>query len=233
MSIEETLAEIGDVRGWLTDAQARRLFACASRLPGGATVVEIGSYHGRSTIVLARGAPASELVVIDPYTGAGGGEADLAEFRANVDRAGLSGRVRHVRSTSRAAVDEVSGPVDLLYVDGAHDIRSAFGDVRSWGSRVAEGGTMFVHDAFSAIGVTVAQVGLLFASRHYRYLGRSRSLAEYRREDVSGLARARNCARQLAQLPWFVRNVLVKVGLTTRMRWLCVLLRHHDDVYPY
>ena len=51
---------------------------------------------------------------------------------------------------------------------------------------------MLVHDAYNAVGVMLAQLRLLFRSAEWRYVGRTRSLAEYRREDLSGVDRLRN-----------------------------------------
>ena len=72
---------------------------------------------------------------------------------------------------------------------------------------MAPGGTMLVHDAYNAVGVMLAQLRLLFLSSRWRYVGRSRSLAEYRREDLAGGARLRNCGRQLRGVPWFVAQL--------------------------
>ena len=72
---------------------------------------------------------------------------------------------------------------------------------------------MLIHDSFSSIGVTLAIARELLFGRRFRYVGRSRSLAEYR-ADLSGGDRAGNAVRQLAQLPWFVRNVGLKVLLS-------------------
>ena len=218
------------VEGWLTDAQADRLAAAARRLGAGARVVEIGSFRGRSTIVLARAAPAdAEVVAIDPHLGSdrgpqeiaarpGLGEADLAAFRANLERFGVAGRVRHVRAPSQDALEAVEGAVDLLYVDGAHRYRPARADLQRWGARVRAGGALLVHDAFSSVGVTLALLrGVVFAGE-WRYRGRAGSLAEYVRAPVSGRARAGNAAAQLAQLPWFARNLVVKALIVARLR---------------
>ena len=61
--------------GWLTDAQARRLADAGARAAGG-TVVEIGSFRGRSTIVLARAA--GSVVSIDPHAGSDRGPQEIA-----------------------------------------------------------------------------------------------------------------------------------------------------------
>ena len=214
------------------------------RRPG--RIVEIGSFRGRSTIVLRRAAaPDVEVVAIDPHGGgdrgpreispdAARGEADHEAFHANLRRAGVDAGVRHVRRTSQDALAEVEGAVELLYVDGAHRYRPARADIERWGERVAPGGTMLVHDAYNAVGVMLAQLRVLVPSRSWRYVGRTRSLAEYRREELAGTARLRNAARQLRGIPWFVRNGLIKVALVARLRPVARRLGLPDgDDWPY
>ena len=43
-------------------------------------------------------------------------------------------------------------------------------------------------------------------------------MTEYRRELTTGLARVRNAIAQLAQLPWFVRNLVVKVLIVAKLK---------------
>ena len=123
--------------------------------------------------------------------------------------------------------------IDLLYVDGAHRYAPARDDIARWGERVRPGGLMLIHDAFSSVGVTLAQVRLLFAGSRFRYLGRAGSLVRYRRRDLDGRERVANAARQLAQLPWFARNVLVKAAIVLRLRPLARALGHRHGPWPY
>jgi predicted O-methyltransferase YrrM len=58
MSFADAWAAASDVEGWLTEAQARRLFVAAAAVPARGRIVEIGSFRGRSAIVLARAATA-------------------------------------------------------------------------------------------------------------------------------------------------------------------------------
>lgn len=227
----------------MTEAQLRRLWDAATAAPGDATIVEIGSFRGRSAIVLARGARgAARVWAIDPHAGSDRGpgeiegeidtgERDSAAFHANLAAAGVTDRVEHVRLFSAAAHASVPGAIDLLHVDGAHRYAPARDDVAGWGGRVRPGGRMLIHDAFSSLGVTAAQLRLLVFSSRWRYLGRDGSLADYRREDLNGAARLRNVLRQLAQLPWFARNLAVKVALTLRLRRAARLLG--ADGWPY
>jgi hypothetical protein len=138
-----------------------------------------------------------------------------------------------VRDFSQAALADVPGTIELLYIDGAHRYGPASADIERWGARVVPGGTMLVHDSFNAIGVTLAQLRLLLFSSQWRYRGRRGSLAEYRREPVSGSGRAQNVARQLAGLPYFVRNLLVKVALEAKLAPVARLLGAGDGQWPY
>jgi hypothetical protein len=64
-------------------------------------------------------------------------------------------------------------------------------------------------------------------------VGRSGSLAEYRREDLGLRARLIGTARQLASLPWFGRNLAVKAAIVARMPWLARALGHRSGPWPY
>ena len=94
-------------------------------------------------------------------------------------------------------------------------------------------GTMLIHDSFSSIGVTLAILTQLLSGKRFRYVGRSGSLAEYHREQLSIGARLRNAGRQLVQLPWFLRNVIVKLLLVLHLEPLTRLLGHKTGDWPY
>ena len=244
-SFAPTFASIADVDGWMTEGQARRLWDRASVLRPGARIVEIGSYHGRSAIVLATAAPEGvEVVAIDPHAGndrgpqqivgpAEEGQRDHEAFLANLERAGVRARVRHVRKPSEDAGPDVEGGIDLLYIDGAHRYAPARSDIVGWGDRVVPGGTLLIHDSFSSVGVTGALATSLLAGRGFRYVGREGSMAEYRREALAPAARVVNAGRQLAEVPWFARNVLVKVLIVARLGRLTKLLGHRQATWPY
>jgi predicted O-methyltransferase YrrM len=226
-------ASVRHIDGWLTKDQARLLYERAAALAPGSRIVEIGSHHGRSTIVLASAAPEAELIAIDPYEEDEARPADLVRFEENLERARVRERVRHVHLTSTRALAEIPGEVDLLYIDGAHDLKTARADIRGWGARVREGGTMLIHDSFSSVGVTLAELLLLFFGNRFRYLGRSRTLAEYRCERLPVAGRVVNASRQASSLPWFVRNVLVKLALVAKVPAVARALCHRDAVFPY
>jgi hypothetical protein len=239
-------ARVADVQGWMSPGQASTLYDAAVGCPDGGTIVEIGSFQGRSTIVLASAAaPDVDVVAIDPHAGNDRGPQEYDGFEdaaandhdifiANLERAGVRDRVRHVRMFSDAALGEVDGSIDVLYIDGAHRYAPARQDIRDWGARVGDGGTMLIHDSFSSIGVTLAIMRELLLGSRFRYVGRSRSMTIYCADLGAGMsARAGNAARQLAQLPWFVKNLAQKLALTLGLGKVLGRLGRSVPEWPY
>lgn len=220
-----------EVPGWLTDDQAATLRSAAATVPPGGCVVEVGSHQGRSTVVLADAVPADGTVVaVDPFVrdwryGAPDTEARL---RAHLAERGLTERVDVRVTTSEAALATWDGPVDLVYVDGKHDYWSTCHDL-GWSRWLPRGGTLLVHDSFSSLGVTLALLRTLATSRRLAYRGRIGSLA---RLEVTAPTPA-DRARVLGELPWFGRNLVVKVLLRLRARRLAGWLGHHGAADPF
>lgn len=244
-TLPEVRAAVADVEGWLTDDQIERLHVAATAVPSGGRIVEIGSFRGRSTIVLASSAsPDVQIVAIDPHAGNDRGPQEIegfvdeaaednARFEQNLLGAGVRERITHLRMFSDDAHADVDGDIDVLFVDGAHRFGPARADIRDWGARVVPGGRMLIHDSFSSVGVTLAIVVELLLSGSWRYVGRSQSLAEYVRIERGEARRASNALRQIAQLGWFVRNVLIKVLIVAGLRRWTRLLGHRQESWPY
>ena len=79
---------------------------------------------------------------------------------------------------------------------------------------------MLVHDAFSSVGVTGALLAECVAARRLALRGPhglARRVRAARRAPARP-RRARDAARQLAQLPWFARNVLFKALVLAGLR---------------
>lgn len=244
--LNEVLTAIDGVDGWLSEEQAARLYHAATATTSGDQIVEIGSYRGRSTIVLAGAATEGVAVVaIDPHAGNDRGPQEISGFEtqaaddhrvfmSNLAAAGVYQRVHHVREFSHRAHDSVQGPISVLFIDGAHRYGPARADIRSWGRRVEPDGTMLIHDSFSSVGVTLAICRELLFGDRFRYVGRSRSLAEYRADLQAGWPpRLGNALRQIAQLPWFAKNLALKVLLTMRLGRIMKRVSGRLPEWPY
>lgn len=216
-----------DIDGWLTESQARVLHEAARAVAPG-RVVEVGSHLGRSTVVLA--STGASITAIDPFPDDWRyGRPDTERrFRTHLAVAGVDGRVDVRVTTSRDVRRQWSEPVRLVYVDGKHDVWSCLDDL-GWSRFLQPGDTLLVHDAFSSLGVTLAVLRDAALGSRHRYIRRTGSLAQLE----VGRPSARDRVRVLREMPWFGRNLVVKVLLRLRLRPAARLLGHYDTADPY
>lgn len=227
LDFEEAWGSARHIDGWLTEAQARTLYDAARAVAPG-LVVEIGSHLGRSTVMLA--ASGAAVTAVDPFPDDWRYGRDDTEqrLRSHLAEAGVDTRVDVRVATSLEARADWSEPVRLVYVDGKHDMWSCLDDM-SWSRYLQVGDVVLVHDAFSSLGVTLAVLRDAATTDRHRYTGRTGSLARFE------VARptARDRLRVLRELPWFVRNLGVKLLLRLRLRPVARLLGHRDTADPY
>jgi len=232
IGFESAWASVAAVPGWLTEGQARMLWDAVCRLGPGATVVEIGSHQGRSTIILGHAARTvgARVVAVDAFVDGRlfGGAETRALFEANIRTAGLTDVVELVVGYSTKLRRSWTRPIDLLYIDGKHDYWTYVDDLR-WSAHLPPGGEILVHDCFSSIGVTAGTLVKVLAGASYSYVDRSRSLARFARRGPSLADRW----RVVAQLPWFLGNVCLKVLLRLRLRAVAGWFGHRGPYDPF
>jgi len=229
-SFDVVFAKADEIGGWLTRDQAFSLWSEARSVGTGQLIVEIGSHQGRSTVILAAAAPEATVVAIDPFVGGAmfGGPATKDKFLANLGRTGVREHVdlREAKSTElRPQWDE---PIALLYIDGKHDYWTLSDDLK-WSEFLSGGGRVLIHDAFSSIGVTLGLLRHVLPSRRLRYLDRTGSLARF---EVAAPTRA-DRLRIVAEMPWWIRNVGIKILLRLRLYPVARLFGHTDTADPY
>jgi MMP 1-O-methyltransferase len=116
----------GSVEGWLRTAEGDLLYRLARQCRAGC-IVEIGSYQGKSTTFLAAGSEAGGHVpvyAIDPHIDPETSQSRFPGFARQIERAGLSHIVRPIILTSAAVSPSFAEPIELLFIDGAHDLAS-------------------------------------------------------------------------------------------------------------
>ena len=127
-------------------------------------VLEIGSYKGRSTVILALaaariGEPA--IVAADPLQtpephlqSMYGTRPAWDEFQANLARTGLADKVEFHRTTSHelARAWPVERKLRLLFIDGDHTYPGAKADFDLFAPHLADGGIVALHDTINAYG---------------------------------------------------------------------------------
>lgn len=145
-------AIIRNMDGWLSDREADLLFRLAKECKGKGAIVEIGSWKGKSTTCLALGSKSGasmHITAIDPHTGSSEhGKVDTyAEFLTNIERNGVADMVKPMRERSQEVGKQWKGPVELLWIDGAHEYEYVLEDLNAWEPHLIEGGIVAFHDS--------------------------------------------------------------------------------------
>jgi MMP 1-O-methyltransferase len=136
----EELSDVPGIKGWLSRDAALLLYRLASQAAEGC-IVEVGSYRGRSTVVLARGAehgPGARVYAVEPhepFVGPRGGQfgpEDRAAFFRNMVRTGAYRTVRLLNTSSEIVAPGWTEPVALLWLDGDHSYEGVRRDFDAW-----------------------------------------------------------------------------------------------------
>ncbi|MEU7379815.1 MULTISPECIES: class I SAM-dependent methyltransferase [unclassified Streptomyces] len=163
------LAAFEAAKGFMPTDEGLALYAAAvtaGRL--GLPLLEVGTYCGRSTILLAdaaRRAGVTALTVdhhrgseeqqpgweyhdpetVDPEIGL---MDTLPTFRRTLHRAGLEDHVVALVGRSPQIAAVWNTPLGLVFVDGGHTDEHAGADYEGWAPHLAEGGLLVIHDVF-------------------------------------------------------------------------------------
>lgn len=148
-----------NVPGFLMEAEARLLGTIAACAPAGGTIVEIGSFKGKSTVMLAKVTAhygLGRVVAIDPHNfnsdelagfKTGPEATSYREFLGNLETAGVAGQVEVHRAYSTDVAREWSRPIGFLWIDGDHSYKGAKADFDGFFSHVLPHGIVALHDA--------------------------------------------------------------------------------------
>ncbi len=163
--------------GWLTEVEGTFLYRTAKGVSSSQTIVEIGSWKGKSTVCLGKGVQEgknAKIFAIDPHIGSSEhqkkfGKVDTYQnFLDNIKNAGVKRSIHPIRETSEEASKTFHQPIGFLFVDGAHEYHMVNLDIKSWFSKVTDGGVIAFHDSWHFVGVNVATAMLLIFSPHIK-----------------------------------------------------------------
>lgn len=166
-SIKHRLQEIGPaidaIKGWLDPNAGGVLYQLARLVAPTSTVVELGSWKGRSTAWLAHGLRDrgdGRVVAVDTWAGtdnepehaqllAGYGPDQLfEEFRGNLRGLGLEAQVEPWRMTTLEAARrwDRGATIGLLHIDADHSYEGVRADFEHWAPFVAPRGIVVFDD---------------------------------------------------------------------------------------
>jgi MMP 1-O-methyltransferase len=144
MSITELRKRLDELPGWLTAEEGETLYRLAKARTGRGVIVEIGSWRGKSTTCLGLGSKAGNGVpvfAVDPHS-----EHTFGDFSRNMEEAGLTDLVTPVPGRSQELAEGFDEPIELLFIDGAHQYELVNEDFDRWVPKVVEGGVVAMHD---------------------------------------------------------------------------------------
>ncbi len=153
--------------GWLSHDDGANLYSLAKQATGKGVIVEIGSWKGKSTVCLAKGSKRGNNIpvyAIDPHSGSPehvqekGHIATFEEFKQNISEAEVEDLVVAIVDTSQHAALDFDRPVEVIFVDGAHDYDSVKEDFDLWYPKVVDGGWMAFHDSVEPTWPGVVEV---------------------------------------------------------------------------
>lgn len=148
-----------DVPGFLVEDEARFLGLAAACAPCPGAIVEIGSFKGKSTVMLARVAAhygLGPVVAIDPHNfnsaelkehRAVPGATSFQEFQSNLEAAGVAQQVEVHRAYSSELAAAWKRPIRFLWIDGDHSYQGAKSDFDGFFPYVEPEGLVAFHDA--------------------------------------------------------------------------------------
>ncbi len=142
--------------GWLTRAEAELLWNVAAATTG--PILEVGSYEGRSTVLLAlTGRPVYAVDSFDDFAEGRTGEEIYRALMGNLDSRGL-GNVTVYRQRIQVWRPQ---PVGMAYLDGPHDYQGTVDQIkRAW---MCGAGVIAIHDVNDAgQGLEVKRAALGF-----------------------------------------------------------------------
>ncbi len=168
-SSTERLFELSErVPGFMPPDEGRALYDAALRFFGGGVGVEIGTYCGKSTLLLGAAAQqaGSVLYTIDHHHGSEEHQAGweyhdaslvdkvtglfdtLPTLRHTLDGAQLDDHVVAIVGKSPIVAQGWRMPLQLLFIDGGHSEEAAAHDFDGWAKWVVTGGALVIHDVF-------------------------------------------------------------------------------------
>lgn len=156
-----SMMELHGVRGFLTPGDISFLFNLATELPPSGRYLEVGSWQGLSSIIVANGLIANlnfqaRIFCVDTWRGSPEHQ-DLPEvqedrlyalFLENTRNAQVDSFIEPVRGESHQVAEQWTGPsLDTIFIDGDHSAEGCYRDIRAWHAKLNPGGRLLGHDA--------------------------------------------------------------------------------------
>jgi cephalosporin hydroxylase len=140
MEINEIFNQVDKIEGWFTEYECKALLPY---LPKAGLIVELGSYHGRSTLFFSLSCPDCKVITIDI-----GKQYDTAQIiPAGIDKiVADQPNVKQFIGSSLEIGKEFNESINFLFIDTRHTFEDTLANLNLWSSKVREGGYIALHD---------------------------------------------------------------------------------------
>jgi len=234
------------VPGYLREEEARFLGLLAACVPAKGAIVEIGSFTGRSTVMLGKVAAHygfGPVVAIDPHNSpillGHKGNPDTTSYEVFLDSIRAAGLSEHIKAHVGYSADVAASwdqPIRLLWIDGDHSYAGAKADLDGFLPHLVPSGVVAFHDALNAFpGPIRVFVEDVLRSDRFGPAGFVQSIAwaQLRPQDGHAFRKQRLLlAKRAARLIPFVETGKELRGLTKRRYRLNRFLVPHSPMRP-
>jgi hypothetical protein len=197
------------IRGWLLPPAAESLHKFAKLAPAEGTVVEIGSFAGKSTVCIAKGlgVPSRRMTSIDLRF--------QPDFRSNIAFYGYQTAIQTLQGPSLDHFENWDAPISFLYIDGHHGKGYALADLMLWDMFVLPGGYVALDDTVGFMIGPNLQVQVMTAGGAYEFLEESGGISFLRKNhNLSSIS-----YHPLSPAVWFATLHLVSARLGAMDPW--------------
>jgi predicted O-methyltransferase YrrM len=168
MEQEQLVKMAAKIKGFLDDAEGRRLYELALRAAPLGPCLEVGSYCGKSALYLGsacrrhgsilfsidhhRGSeeqqPGEEYFDPDLYDARTQSVDTFRFLRSTLNLAELEDTVVPMVCDSHVAAQAWATPLALVFIDGGHAYETVLADYKCWSGHIVPGGYLLIHDVF-------------------------------------------------------------------------------------
>lgn len=150
------LKEIETVEGYLSPIEIRFLALMGACPTSTGEILEIGTFKGKSTIILAKSAALGDGAIVnavDPMTAPSetdpdlhGAASSLGDFNRNIAAHGVESSIRFYQTYSYELAKTWNTPLRLLWIDGDHTYAGTKLDFEGFAAHLADKAIVAMHD---------------------------------------------------------------------------------------
>lgn len=173
--VESLLKEVETVEGYLAPNEMRFLALMAAHPTATGEILEIGSFKGKSTIILAKSAALAgetKINAVDPLTAPSetdpdlrGEESSFKDFQNNIKTHQVADTIDFHQTFSYELAKTWKKPLRLLWIDGDHTYKGTKLDFEGFADHLSDGAIIAIHDVLHAFdgGIRVFMENILLS----------------------------------------------------------------------